>query len=121
MISRGVPSSWEIEILTGAPVTYSVAKASLNAYVRNISKPLGKLSVRINAVAPGNILFNGSVWDKKLQENETLVKEMLKREVSMERLGKPEEIVNFVIFLSSPLSSFATGQIYVVDGGQVRS
>ena len=40
----------------GAPVTYSAAKAALNATVRGLARPLALEDVRINAVAPGNIL-----------------------------------------------------------------
>ena len=106
---------------TGAPVTYSVAKSALNAYVKNISKPLAKLGIRINAVVPGNIIFEGSVWTKKLSENPQDVEKMLKNEVAMQRFGKPQEIANFVVFLCSEKSSFATGSLFVVDGGQTRS
>jgi 3-oxoacyl-[acyl-carrier protein] reductase len=56
------------ELVRGAPLTYSAAKAALNAYVRGISRPLGKDGVRINAIAPGNILFEGSAWQRKLNE-----------------------------------------------------
>ena len=106
---------------TGAPVTYSVSKSALNAYVKNISKPLAKLGIRINAVVPGNIIFEGSVWTKKLSENPQDVEKMLKNEVAMQRFGKPQEIANFVVFLCSEKSSFATGSLFVVDGGQTRS
>ena len=106
---------------TGAPVTYSVSKSALNAYVKNISKPLAKLGIRINAVVPGNIIFEGSVWTKKLSENPQDVEKMLKNEVAMQRFGKPQEIANFVAFLCSEKSSFATGSLFVVDGGQTRS
>lgn len=109
-----------IEVL-GAPITYSVAKAALNAYVKNMSKPLAKLGIRINAVAPGNVIFEGSVWEKKLSENPLDVENMLKDEVALQRLGTPEEIANFVVFLCSQKSSFATGALFVIDGGQTRS
>ena len=35
---------------------------------KGISRTLGKKGIRINGVSPGNILFEGSVWDKKLKE-----------------------------------------------------
>ena len=42
---------------TKAPLTYSVAKSALNTYVKGISQVLAKDDIRINAIAPGNILF----------------------------------------------------------------
>ena len=72
-------------------------------------------------VAPGNILFEGSVWEKKLSENLFNIENMLKNDVALQRFGKPEEIANFVVFLCSQKSSFATGALFVVDGGQIRS
>ena len=105
----------------GAPVTYSAAKAALNSYVHGIARPLGRRGIRINAVAPGNLLFEGSVWEQKLAQDPQGVQEMLNREVALQRLGQPEEIAHFVTFLASPRASFASGAVFVVDGGQTRS
>ena len=76
-------------------------------------------NVRINGVAPGNILAPDGVWEKKLSENREAVMSMLKDEVPMMRFGRLEEIGDVVCFLSSKRSSFMTGQIVVVDGGQL--
>jgi 3-oxoacyl-[acyl-carrier protein] reductase len=109
------------ELVLGAPLTYSAAKAALNAYVRGISRPLGKQGVRINAIAPGNILFEGSVWQRKLNEDAAAVEQMLARDVALTRLGAPLDVANLALWLASPVASFCTGSIFVVDGGQVRS
>ena len=110
-----------LEMIPGAPVTYSAAKAALHAYVRGIARPLGKHGVRINAVAPGNILFDGSVWSRKLREDRQAVESMLGREVALASLGSPEDVANLVTYLASSRSAFATGQIWTLDGGQTRA
>ena len=105
----------------GCPLAYAAAKAALNSYVRGAARPLAKRAIRINAVAPGNVIFPGSIWEQKLSEAPAQVEEMLNREVSLARLGSAEEISACVAFLASSRASFMTGEVVVVDGGQVRS
>ena len=124
-ISRGVvvcvSSICGLEVVPGAPVTYSSAKAALNAYVRGIARPLSKMGVRINAVAPGNIFSDGSIWARKLAEDAGAVQNMLKRDVALSRLGKPQEVAELVAYLASTRAGFATGGVWTLDGGQVHS
>lgn len=110
-----------VEVVPGAPVTYSAAKAALHAYVRGIARPLGQQGVRINAIAPGNILFDGSVWSRKLKEDSSAVQAMLKRDVALASLGTPHDVAELVAYLVSPRAGFATGGVWTLDGGQVRS
>lgn len=110
-----------IEFIAGAPVTYSAAKAALHAYVRGIARPLGQQGVRINAVAPGNILFNDSVWSRKLAEDAASVTTMLRNQVALSKLGTPQDVASLVTFLASPISGFTSGAIWTLDGGQVHS
>jgi 3-oxoacyl-[acyl-carrier protein] reductase len=107
-------------VVPGAPVTYSVAKAALHAYIGGIARPLGRDGVRILGVAPGNILFPGSVWERKLGEDATAVQRMLDAEVPLARLGRPEEIADLVAYAASPRCSYATGSVWTLDGGQTR-
>lgn len=105
----------------GAPVTYYAAKAALNATVRGLARPLALEGIRINAVAPGNILSPDGTWARKIAENKQAVDDMLQREVALRRLGQPEEIADLVSFLASPRAAFITGSVMVADGGQLRS
>ncbi|MFC5299814.1 SDR family NAD(P)-dependent oxidoreductase [Azospira restricta] len=105
----------------GCPVAYAAAKAALESFVRNAARPLGKRGVRINSVAPGNILFPGSVWERKLGEDRPAVESMLERDVALSCLGRPEDVGRLVAYLASPVAAFVTGATYVVDGGQTRS
>jgi 3-oxoacyl-[acyl-carrier protein] reductase len=110
-----------LEVIAGAPVTYSAAKAALHAYVRGIARPLGIQGVRINAVAPGNILFKDSVWDRKITEDAEGVQQMLDNDVALARFGTPQDIASLVLYLASPRADFATGGVWGLDGGQVHS
>jgi 3-oxoacyl-[acyl-carrier protein] reductase len=105
----------------GAPVTYSAAKAALNATVRGLARPLALEGIRINAVAPGNILFEGGTWAHKLHQSPETVADMLARDVALRRFGTIEEIANIAAFLVSPRASFVTGTVVVADGGQLRA
>ena len=109
-----------LETVRGAPVTYSAAKSALHAYVRGIAWPLGEEGVRINAIAVGNMLFDGSVWSELLANESETVTTMLKSKVRLGRLGVPAEVANLVAFLASDRSGFATGAIWTLDGGQAH-
>jgi 3-oxoacyl-[acyl-carrier protein] reductase len=123
--SRGavvcISSICGLEVVAGAPITYSVAKAALHAYVRGIARPLGVDGVRINAIAPGNILFEGSVWEKKLAADADTVQSMLDAQVALARFGTPRDIGQLAAYLASARSGFATGAVWTLDGGQVRA
>ena len=105
----------------GAPVTYSAAKAALDAAVNGLSRPFAAEGIRINGVAPGNILFPGGTWDRKSAENPDAVAAMLVREVPQGVLGRPEDVADAVTFLASARAAFITGAVLVVDGGQTRT
>lgn len=105
----------------GCPIAYAGAKAALNNYVSNFARYCGKDGVRINALSPGNILFPGSVWDRKLRENPDIVNQMLESQVPLRRLGSTEDVSKMAAFLVSPVSAFTTGSLVVVDGGQTRA
>jgi 3-oxoacyl-[acyl-carrier protein] reductase len=102
----------------GAPIAYSVAKASLIAYSKNLSVKLASMGIRVNTVCPGNIYFKEGDWDAKIKQDNKSVKSMLESKVPLNRFTSPEEIANLVLYLSSEKSDFITGSAVTIDGGQ---
>lgn len=109
-----------LETIKDAPVTYSAAKAALNSYVKGISRPLGIHNVRINAIAPGNVLFEGSSWQKKLQEDSNGIKNLISSTVPLKCFGETSDIASLCMYLASSRSRFVTGAIWTIDGGQTH-
>lgn len=106
---------------TPAPLPYSAAKAALTNYAKNLARQLGPQRIRVNTIAPGNILFEGGSWERHLSNRPEAVQDMLTKEVPIQRFGTPAEIASLAAWLCSPLAAFATGGCFVVDGGQTRS
>ena len=104
----------------GAPISYSTAKAALNSFSKSLSHKLGP-GIRVNSIAPGNILFEGGSWEIKIKNDPEKIRNILEEKVPAKRFGSPEEVANFVIFLTSNKSSFITGSNFVIDGSQTIS
>ena len=92
---------------------YSASKAGLLGFTKSIAKEYGQRSITSNAVAPG---FIETEMTGVLDDN---VKEDFLRSIPMKRMGTPEDVANIVLFLSSELASYVTGQVVNVDGGMV--
>jgi 3-oxoacyl-[acyl-carrier protein] reductase len=75
----------------------------------------------VNCIAPGNILFPGGSWERHLENRRESVEKYISSEVPLRRFGTPEEIANLAVFLASPISGFATGSCFIMDGGQTRT
>jgi len=106
---------------TRAPLPYSAAKAALVNYGKNLAREVGPFNVRVNCVAPGNILFPGGSWERQLAERKDEVLREIDSEVPLQRFGRVEEVADLIVFLSSDRAAFITGSCVVADGGQTRS
>jgi len=104
----------------GAPVPYSTSKAALTMYAKGLARKLSQDGIRVNTVAPGNIIFSEGNWEMKLNDDPIGTNKMLIEKVPLRRFGKPEDIGNIVTFLVSEKANFITGSCFVVDGGQTR-
>jgi 3-oxoacyl-[acyl-carrier protein] reductase len=102
----------------GAPTDYSTAKTAIIALAKNMARKLASNNVRVNTIAPGNVLFNGGSWDEKTRQDKKRVEKIIKSTVPMNRFASPQEIADSAVFLCSDRASFITGATLVVDGGQ---
>ncbi|NJC71879.1 SDR family oxidoreductase [Planosporangium thailandense] len=90
---------------------YSAAKAGLNALTVGFAHAFGP-KVRVNAIMAGTFLTDVSkAWDKDAFAKRA-------EGFALKRGGEPEEIVGAALYLASDLSSYTTGSILTVDGGQ---
>ena len=94
-----------------AQVNYSASKAGLVGMTKSAAKELGRRGIRVNGIAPG---FVETDMTAVLTEEQ---KAGAAKNISMQRMGQPQDIANAALFLASDLSSYITGQIIAVDGG----
>jgi 3-oxoacyl-[acyl-carrier protein] reductase len=92
---------------------YAASKAGLIGFTKALAKETAKRGVRVNAIAPG---FIKTDMTEKLKDD---IKESIKAQIPMDKLGEPEDIAKAVLFLASEMSSYVTGQVLTVDGGMV--
>ena len=105
---------------TGAPYGYAAAKSSLLSLTSNLCAELADFGIRINCIVPGNVYFKGGRWEEILRDQPEIKDKYIDKEVPLKRFADPYEIARSIVFLSSGCSSFTTGAVLVIDGGQTR-
>ena len=106
---------------TGTELNYGVAKAAMNHLSKELARLAGPQGVRVNTIAPGNILFPGGGWEERSTgERAEAWARWIRREVPLRRYGAPHEIGVMAAMLLSPVASFVTGAVIPADGGQTK-
>lgn len=92
---------------------YSVSKAALISLTKACAKEWGVDLIRVNAICPGLIKtkFSEALWS-----NEPILKSVLKN-LSIKRMGEPEEIASAALYFASPMAKYTTGSVITADGG----
>ncbi|MDK1020980.1 MAG: SDR family oxidoreductase [Candidatus Hydrogenedentes bacterium] len=97
---------------TGNVIPYAIAKAGLNTLTIGLAQAFGP-KVRVNCIMPGPFLTDISkAWDMEA------FKKRAKTSIPLQRGGEPHEIVGAALYLASDASSYTTGAILKIDGGQ---
>ncbi len=107
-----ISSVWGI-VGASCEVHYSASKAAVIGFTKALAKELGPSNIQVNCIAPGMI-------DTDMMASYSGHEiESLKNDTPLQKLGKPIDIANCALFLSSDASNFITGQVISPNGGFV--
>jgi NAD(P)-dependent dehydrogenase (short-subunit alcohol dehydrogenase family) len=105
-------------------MSYSSAKAALNAYSKALANELGPKGIRVNVVSPGVVktplmmeFIENLARTSNMTVDEAFKAVMDKVGVPVGRMAEPEEVATLIAFLASPEAKYITGVNYSVDGG----
>jgi gluconate 5-dehydrogenase len=96
----------------GSTLSYTTTKGALINLTRDLASQWAGRGVRVNAIAPGSI--DGGMTDTIPDERQERLLEL----IPMRRLGRPDELQGAIAYLASDASSYVTGSVLVIDGGQ---
>ena len=90
---------------------YAASKAGIVGFSKSLAKELGSRNITVNVVAPGY------VRTEMTDELDAETREAILDAVTLDRLAKPDEIADAVLFLASPAAAYITGHVLHVNGG----
>ena len=91
---------------------YSSSKAALSSFAKVLSRELGPNNIRVNTISPG--LTN---TDMMINSTDKMFLEKIPSDIPLRRIGEPIDVAKLILFLSSDLSNYITGQDLRIDGG----
>jgi len=110
-----ISSTNAVETFAG-PMAYNAIKAGLITYSKQLSQFVGKKNVRVNAVSPGPIYFEGGAWEM-IKSTQAKFYDSILRQIPCGRMGTVEEIARVIVFVASPAASLVTGANLIADNG----
>jgi NAD(P)-dependent dehydrogenase (short-subunit alcohol dehydrogenase family) len=124
MLKRGsaaivVVGSVQSMTAVGNSVAYVTAKHGLLGLTRAMALDYGQKGIRVNCVCPGSIDTPMLRWAASLDPDPESVIRTCGGMHAMGRIGRSEEVADAIVYLASPLASFITGAVLVVDGGML--
>jgi len=103
---------------------YGGVKAAVNSFMKTIAKENGRYGIRCNVVCPGvtvpvalEDVGTSSMWTKQDAMMTAEQLEKVAKALPLRKLGRPDDIANAVVFLSSAAAGHVTGQVLSVSGG----
>lgn len=113
-------SDWSVVAGKNA-LPYVTSKGAVGLMTKAMALDYARENIRVNAVCPGDTLVERWMEKGYFENSEPVILEQAVKESSayipMGRFGRPEEIAGAVLFLASDDSSFVTGHLLLVDGG----
>lgn len=93
---------------------YCVSKAAVIMMTQVLAAELAGDNIQVNAIAPGFIKtkFSAAIWQNEEVNNAVL------GQIPQGRMAEPDELTGMAIYLAAPASSFTTGAVMLIDGGQ---
>jgi NAD(P)-dependent dehydrogenase (short-subunit alcohol dehydrogenase family) len=112
----GCKGSRIINIISGLSVrglpnhaVYCATMGGVHQFTKALALEWAKQNVRVNAIAHG--------WLSSEEGNESITEDSLTRYIPLRRLGKPSDLVGFLVYLASDASDYVIGETIFVDGG----
>ncbi len=93
----------------------AAAKAGVVSLTKSLAAEWGKYNIRLNAIAPGPFPTEGA-WSRLMPTDE--IQELFEKRIPLGRVGRHEELANLASYLISDASSFITGDLIHIDGGE---